>query len=235
MAADAPERPVGTDSGGGNSHDRARVVRRYLSALDAQKPGRTTARTAESVQHRMHQIDTLLLSADPVQKLHLTQERIDLHTEHLRLTTSANGDFAELERSFVRVARSYGDRHGLTYSAWRQIGVAADVLAKAGIKPHVKPARALPAAEPEPKKYKPTATAAEPAPAPAKAEAEAEAKTAPEKTAPTKKAAAPKKVGAKKAAAPTNGSAPRTTKKAAAKSPAGPEQQRLPAEAHLLS
>ena len=226
MAADVPERPVGTDSGGGNSHDRARLVRRYLSALDAQKPGRTTARTAESVQHRMHQIDTLLLSADPVQRLHLTQERIDLHTEHLRLTTSANGDFAELERSFVRVARSYGDRHGLTYSAWRQIGVAADVLAQAGIKPHVKPARALPVAEAEPKKYKAPA-------APAKAEEAPPVK----KAAPAKKkaAAAPKKVAAKKTAAPTNGSTSRPAKKAPAKASAAPEQQRLPAEAHLLS
>ena len=120
-----------------NGHDRARVVRRYLSALDAQRSGRTTAKTAESLHFRMHQIDTQLMSADPVQRLHLTQERIDLHAEYLRLTTGSS-DVPELEKAFVRVARGYGDRHGITYSAWRQIGVEADVLAAAGIKPTTK-------------------------------------------------------------------------------------------------
>jgi hypothetical protein len=120
-----------------NAHDRARVVRRYLSALDAQRVGRSTAKTAESLHFRMHQIDTQMLSADPVQRLHLTQERIDLHAEYLRLTTGS-ADFSELEKAFVRVARGYGDRHGISYSAWRQIGVDADVLASAGIKPAAK-------------------------------------------------------------------------------------------------
>jgi hypothetical protein len=117
-----------------NAHDRARVIRRYLSALDAQRVGRTPAKTAESLHFRMHQIDTELLSSDPVQRLHLTQERIDLHAEYLRLTTGTS-DISELEKAFVRVARGYGDRHGISFSAWRQIGVDADVLATAGIKP----------------------------------------------------------------------------------------------------
>ncbi|MBA2608863.1 MAG: hypothetical protein H0U92_08000, partial [Actinobacteria bacterium] len=133
MAADVPDK--------GTPHDRARIVRRYLSALDARKPGRTSARTAESIQHRMHQVDTLLLSADPVQRLHLTQERIDLHAEQLRLNTSAGGDFDALEKAFVRVARNYGDRHDVMYSAWRQVGVDNEVLGKAGIVPAAKPAR----------------------------------------------------------------------------------------------
>ena len=124
-----------------NAHDRARVIRRYLSALDAQRVGRTPAKTAESLHFRMHEIDTEMLSADPVRRLHLTQERIDLHAEYLRLTTGTS-DVSELEKAFVRVARGYGDRHGISFSAWRQIGVDAEVLAAAGIKPAPKPARA---------------------------------------------------------------------------------------------
>lgn len=120
-----------------NAHDRARVVRRYLSALDAQRTGRTAGKTAESLHFRMHQIDTELLSADPVRRLHLTQERIDLHAEYLRLTTGAS-DISELEKAFVRVARGYGDRHGISFSAWRQIGVDTEVLAAAGIKANTK-------------------------------------------------------------------------------------------------
>ena len=197
----------------GNGHDRARVVRRYLSALDASKPGRTQARTAESVAHRMHQIDTELLSADPVQRLHLTQERIDLHAEQLRLTTGTE-DLAELEQAFIRVARAYGDRYDISFSAWRQIGVDAEVLSKAGIVNHkVRPA---PAAKDAPK-------AEQAAPAePARLE-EPAAKKAPAKKmkAVAKKAPA----AAKKATAKKNG-ATRSVKKA---------ETTMPAEAHLLS
>lgn len=192
-----------------NAHDRARVVRRYLSALDASKPGRTAAKTVETLVFRMHQIDTDLLSADPVVRLHLTQERIDLHAEYLRLTTGAE-QLDELEKAFVRVARSYGDRHNISFSAWRQIGVGVEVLAKAGIVPS-KPAR--PAAKVEEPAAEP---AGEPAPAPAK-------------KAPVKKLKAVAKkapAAAKKTAAAKNG-ATRAVKKKAAEKP--------PAEAHLLS
>ncbi len=196
------------------AHDRARVVRRYLSALDAHKPGRTPARTAESVLHRTHQIDTLLVSADPVQRLHLTQERIDLHAEQLRLTTGTS-DMAELERAFVRVARAYGERHDISYSAWRQVGVDAGVLGKAGINPAKNARPAPPAAAVA--AVEQAAPETEPAPAPAK------------KTAQAKKATAAKKAPAKKAAA----------KKAAAKNgaarPAKKATAPVPAEAHLLS
>jgi hypothetical protein len=33
----------------------------------------------------------------------------------------------------VKVARSYGERNGITYTAWREIGVDPAVLKKAGI------------------------------------------------------------------------------------------------------
>lgn len=194
----------------GNAHDRARVVRRYLSALDAKKPGRTLARTAETLHHRMHQIDIELLSADPVKRLHLTQERIDLHAEHLRLLSSAS-EFAELEKAFLRVARSYGDQHELTFSAWRQVGVDVEVLAAAGIKAS-KPNR------PQPAKVPPPPAAAD---APAEPPKQVAAKKSPGKKVAVKKVAA----AAKKTAATKNGAEP-SGKKAAAP---------LPAEAHLLS
>jgi hypothetical protein len=197
----------------------------------------------------MHQVDTLLISADPVQRLHLTQERIDLHAEQLRLATAASTDFDQLEKSFTRVARAWGDRHDITFSAWRQVGVDTEVLARAGITPAPKPARPQ-AAPGAPKLVAPTAPPSEPDVTPAEPEAAPDASAAvagPEskpaapakkssagkKTAPAKKAAA-----SKEAAAAANGSPARPAKKAAAKvAPAaeGPKQQQLPAEAHLLS
>jgi hypothetical protein len=163
-----------------NAHDRARVVRRYLSALDAQRVGRSTAKTAESLHFRKHQIDTELLSADPIRRLHLTQERIDLHAEYLRLTTGVS-DISELEKAFVRVARGYGDRHGISFSAWRQIGVDAEVLATAGIKPV--------------NKARPNGNGAAPAPS---AQLELIAEEPPVVAEPAKKVATAKKTAAKK-------------------------------------
>jgi len=37
------------------------------------------------------------------------------------------------ESGFVGVARDYGERKGIAYSTWREAGVSADVLKKAGI------------------------------------------------------------------------------------------------------
>jgi hypothetical protein len=182
-----------------NAHDRARVIRRYLSALDAHRTGRTPAKTAESLHLRMHQIDTELLSADPVRRLHLTQERIDLHAEFLRLTTGSS-DMSELEKAFVRVARGYGDRHGVSFSAWRQIGVDTEVLAAAGIKPAARP-RPNGAADAAAPKEEPVV--AEPVKPVKKAAAKkATTATAKKSTAPAKKNGAAKAVKKKAAAAP---------------------------------
>jgi hypothetical protein len=42
-------------------------------------------------------------------------------------------DTSELEADFVKVARSYGDRRGIAYAAWREVGVPAAALTAAGI------------------------------------------------------------------------------------------------------
>jgi hypothetical protein len=38
-----------------------------------------------------------------------------------------------LESAFVKSARSYSERKGISYAAWRQVGVEPAVLKKAGI------------------------------------------------------------------------------------------------------
>jgi len=42
-------------------------------------------------------------------------------------------DLGALEKGFVKAARSYGERKGITYAAWRAAGVDANILRKAGI------------------------------------------------------------------------------------------------------
>ena len=42
-------------------------------------------------------------------------------------------DLTALEKDFVKSAKSYSQRKGITYGAWREFGVPAEVLRKAGI------------------------------------------------------------------------------------------------------
>ncbi|MDQ4089574.1 MAG: hypothetical protein M3163_04620 [Actinomycetota bacterium] len=112
--------------------DQGRAVRRYLEALEAHKPKRGRKRTPESVQKRLAAIDERLDDADALTRLHLIQERMNLENE---LATAGNTvDLQALEEEFVAAAAPYGARKGITYAAWRQLGVDPAVLRRANIK-----------------------------------------------------------------------------------------------------
>ena len=42
-------------------------------------------------------------------------------------------DMEAIEAAFVKVAAAYSDRQGISYSSWREVGVPASVLKRAGI------------------------------------------------------------------------------------------------------
>jgi len=109
----------------------SRVVRAYLEASDAHKPKRGRKRTPDSIERRLQAIETELETADPLSRVRLTQERMNLQDE-LALLESGN-DLAELEAQFTEVAASYSERQGISYAAWREIGVAPAVLRSAGV------------------------------------------------------------------------------------------------------
>jgi hypothetical protein len=111
--------------------EEGRVVRRYLEALEATKPRRGRKRTTDSIKKRLTAIDVALSDADPLSRLQLIQEQQDLEAELAYGHDTI--DVASLEKSFIKVAKSYGDRRGITYSAWRQVGVSAPVLQQAKI------------------------------------------------------------------------------------------------------
>ena len=112
--------------------EQGRVVRRYLEALDAQRPKRGRKRTPEGITKRLDTIDEQLASADALARLHLAQARLDLERE-LTAASSHSGDLDQLEADFIEVAAAYGERKGVSYEAWRSIGVAPRVLKAAGI------------------------------------------------------------------------------------------------------
>lgn len=111
--------------------EESRSVRRYLEALEAHKPKRGRKRTSEGIESRLRQIDDRLPTADPLTRVHLVQERLNLQNE---LATKEEAvDLKALEDDFVQAAKGYGERKGITYAAWRAAGVDANVLRKAGI------------------------------------------------------------------------------------------------------
>jgi uncharacterized protein YicC (UPF0701 family) len=108
-----------------------KAVRDYLEALRANKPRRGRKRTPESINRRITAIDSEIINADPLTELKLVEERRRLLDD---LTTIGNKvDVDQLEKAFVAVAKSYGERQGISYASWREVGVEARVLRSAGL------------------------------------------------------------------------------------------------------
>jgi hypothetical protein len=108
-----------------------RAVRLYLDALESHKPKRGRKRTPDSIASRLAAIDERLAGAEPVARLGLIQEQIDLQRELAALEVAT--DLAGLEADFIAHAKAYSESKGISYTAWRTIGVAADVLRAAGV------------------------------------------------------------------------------------------------------
>jgi hypothetical protein len=109
-----------------------RAVRAYLEALDAHAPKRGRRRTPESIGARLARIEDELPGADPLGRLNLAQEKIDLQAE-LAVMADGGVDMGVLAAGFVEVAKGYADRRGISYAAFRMSGVPAAVLKQAGI------------------------------------------------------------------------------------------------------
>ena len=115
----------------GRKHSRA--VRAYMEALEANRPKRGRKRTPESIRARLDHIAETIDEAAALLRLQLVQERMDLEAELAALESGNGVDIAQLEAGFVASAATYGESKGITYPAWRQVGVDAKVLKAAGI------------------------------------------------------------------------------------------------------
>lgn len=110
---------------------QSRAVKQYLEALEASKPRRGRKRSPETITKRLEKLETEIEGADPLKRLQLVQERMDLQNE--LADESDDVDIAELEAGFIEVAAGYGRRKGISDAAWRASGVPAGVLKAAGI------------------------------------------------------------------------------------------------------
>jgi hypothetical protein len=129
----APRKPMSTGHKAALARGRAESasVRHYLEALETSKPKRGRKRTPASIDKRLASIESQLVNADALTKLHLLQEQKDLTDERLRVAKVK--DLTALEKQFIKVAEAYGKRKGISYGTWRAAGVSAHVLQAAGI------------------------------------------------------------------------------------------------------
>ncbi len=114
----------------GRNH--ARIVGRYLEALEANKPKRGRKRTPESVKKRLEAVSNEVKDATGLTRLSLLQERRDLEIE-LATMQAGTPDISGLEKDFVQVAGEYSAKKRISYGAWREFGVSPEALKKAGI------------------------------------------------------------------------------------------------------
>jgi len=110
------------------------AVRRYLELLEETRPSRgrkPAAADPAKAAARIEAIAAEIDAADPVNRLQLIQERLNLQA-----TVAAGDEPADnsaVTAAFVASAASWGARKGISYAAWREAGVPASLLREAGI------------------------------------------------------------------------------------------------------
>ena len=110
---------------------QGRAVSRYLTALDSTKPKRGRQRSPEKIQARISELPDEIANAKPLKRVHLTQELMDLEAELAKEEETV--DISAVEGEFITIAADYSKRKGISYAAWREVGVPARVLKAAGV------------------------------------------------------------------------------------------------------
>ena len=110
------------------------AVRDYLKALEQNAPRRGRKRTPESVERQLAVLEGEMEGASVTKRLGLIQQRIDLEADLEALQQAGSVDLSALEAGFATHAAAYGGRRGISYAAWREIGVSSATLKSAGIR-----------------------------------------------------------------------------------------------------
>ncbi len=109
----------------------SRAVRNYLDALERGRrrgPQVTPKKLRDRIAATQQAIED---EDDPQARLELIQQRMD--DEERLAHEESRESIDDLEPGFVDVASSYSERKGISYAAWRELGVPARVLKTAGI------------------------------------------------------------------------------------------------------
>ena len=110
------------------------AIREYLKALKQNAPRRGRKRTPDGIQRQLASVAAEMEGATITRQLDLVQQRINLEAELEALEQAGSIDLSALEANFVDHAAAYGGRRGISYAAWREVGVLAATLKAAGIR-----------------------------------------------------------------------------------------------------
>jgi hypothetical protein len=108
------------------------TVDRYLAAVNTPKRrGRKV--TKATLEARLAAARSAVKTASGVEKVMAAQQLRDLQARLAQFATTSATDTKQLEADFVKVARRFGENRGVGYGAWRDAGVPAVVLKRAGV------------------------------------------------------------------------------------------------------
>lgn len=111
---------------------QGRAVRDYLSALERRR-SRGKMPDRSTVQQRIEEVQRKIdAEENPAKRVELIQRRLD-HEEQL-IALDDEPDMEALQDGFVDAVREYSERKGISYHAWREAGVPAEVLRQGGVK-----------------------------------------------------------------------------------------------------
>ncbi|MBY5163157.1 hypothetical protein [Salsipaludibacter albus] len=110
---------------------QARAVKNYLAALETSRK-RGPKPDPDKIQARIDEASAAIEAEDnPATRLELIQQRMDDQQQLEALTEQDS--IEDLEGDFVDVVAAYSDRKGISYAAWREIGVPAATLRAGGL------------------------------------------------------------------------------------------------------
>ena len=108
------------------------TVNQYLAAINTpKKRGRKV--TKATLTRRLADAHAQLKTATGVDKVLAAQEVRDLEARIGQASAGDGVDLKQLESAFVKVAKTFGENRGIGYGAWRDAGVPAVVLKRAGV------------------------------------------------------------------------------------------------------
>lgn len=108
----------------------SRAIKQYLEGLKSRRPGRPV--TPTTLKKRIDDLQSKISSEmDALKAVELRQARIVAEQALARAESAM--DLADLEKGFVKNAKSYSSRKGISYAAWREAGVPAAILKEAGL------------------------------------------------------------------------------------------------------
>jgi len=108
------------------------TVDRYLAAINTPKTrGRKV--TKATLTQRLTNTQTQAKTATGVDQVLKAQEIRDLQAKLAQMNATSGADVKSLESAFVKIAKTFGQNRGIGYGAWRDAGVPADVLKRAGV------------------------------------------------------------------------------------------------------